>query len=75
MGRQNLSTDIRILFRPYDVERIKSNGIGFASYQEVKSKAADTYSRLQAADLPCNGGWSGENPLKFKKWMEGGMEP
>jgi hypothetical protein len=75
MGRQNLSTDIRPLFRPYDMESMKPNGIDLSSYPEVKSGAADIYSRLRAKDLSCDGGWSGENPLKFKEWMEGGMEP
>jgi hypothetical protein len=71
MGRQNLSTDTRPLFRPYDTESMKADGIDLSSYPEVKSRAADIYSSLQAADLFCNGGWSGENPLKFKEWMEG----
>jgi hypothetical protein len=75
MGRQNFSTDIGPLFRPYDVDSMEANGIDLSSCQEAKSGASDIYSRLQAKDMPCDGGWSGENMLKFKEWMEGGMEP
>jgi len=75
MARQSFSTDIRPLFRSYDVESMKPNGIDLSSYGEVKSRAGDIYSRLQAKDMPCDGGWRAENLLKFKEWMEGGMEP
>ncbi len=75
MAKRTFSQDIRPLFRSYDVESMKPNGIDLSSYGEVKSRAGDIYSRLQAKEMPCDGGWSGENLLKFKEWMEGGMEP
>jgi hypothetical protein len=75
MAKRTFSHDIRPLFRSYDVESMKPYGIDLSSYKEVRSRAGDIYSRLQAKDMPCDGGWSGENLLKFKEWMEGGMEP
>jgi hypothetical protein len=75
MAKRSFSKDIRPLFRSYDVESMKPNGIDLSSYEEVKSRAGDIHSRLQAKDMPCDGGWSAENLLKFKEWMEGGMEP
>lgn len=75
MANRSSSKDIRPLFRSYDVESMKPNGIDLSSYGEVKSRAGDIYSRLRAKDMPCDGGWSGENLLKFKEWVEGGMAP
>ena len=75
MAKRTFSQDIHPLFRSYDVESMKPYGIDLSSYKEVKSRAGDIYSRLQAKEMPCDGGWSGENLLKFKEWMEGGMEP
>ena len=75
MAKRSFSVDIRPLFRPYDVESMKPNGIDLSSCQEVKSWAGDIYSHLQAKDMPCDGGWSGEKLVKFKEWMEGGMKP
>ena len=74
MAKLTFSKDIRSLFRPYDVESMKPNGIDLSSYQEVKSRANDIYSRLSAGEMPCDGAWSAENLKKFKEWMEGGME-
>ena len=75
MANLSFAKDIRPLFRSYDVESMKPEGIDLSSYQEVKSRAGDIYSRLQAKEMPCDGGWSGEKLLKFKEWMEGGMKP
>ncbi len=75
MAKRSFSVDIRPLFRPYDVESMKPNGIDLSSYPEVKSRAKDIYSALSAKEMPCDGGWSDENLRKFKEWMEGGMEP
>ena len=75
MAKRSFSKDIRPLFRSYDVESMKANGIGLSSYEEVKSRAGDIYSRLQAKDMPCDGGWNDQSLQEFKEWMEGGMEP
>ncbi|HWU39217.1 MAG TPA: hypothetical protein VN203_16355 [Candidatus Acidoferrum sp.] len=75
MAKRSFSEDIRPLFRGYDVESMKPNGIDLSSYAEVKSRAGDIYSKLQAKDMPCDGGWSDAKLLIFKEWMEGGMAP
>jgi hypothetical protein len=54
---------------------MKPEGVDLSSYQEVKSRAGEIYSRLQAKEMPCDGGWSGEKLVIFKEWMEGGMKP
>ena len=75
MANLSFAKDIRPLFRSYDVESMKPEGVDLSSYQEVKSRAGEIYSRLQAKEMPCDGGWSGEKLVIFKEWMEGGMKP
>ncbi len=74
MAKVKFSADIQPLFRAYDVEQMKPNGIDLSSYADVKKHAKDIYSRLSAKEMPCDGGWSDGNLQKFKEWMEGGME-
>ncbi|MGA2959397.1 MAG: hypothetical protein ABSF48_27225 [Thermodesulfobacteriota bacterium] len=74
MAKLKFSADIRPLFRTFDVDCMKPNGIDFSSYAEVKKHARDIYGRLSTKEMPCDGGWSDANIQKFKEWMEGGME-
>ena len=74
MAKLKFSADIRPLFRTFDVESMKPNGIDLSSYPEVKEHARSIYSRLSAKEMPCDGEWSDANLQKFKEWMEGGME-
>jgi len=73
MGKLSFNTDIRPLFRRYDVESMKPYGIDLSSYEGVKKHAQDIYARLSAKDMPCVGPWSDNNVRKFKEWMESGM--
>jgi hypothetical protein len=75
MGKWKFSADIRAMFRTYDVDSMKSNGIDLSSYEEVKKHAADIYHRLAAKEMPCDGGWKDADIRKFKEWMESGMAP
>ncbi len=75
MGEVKFSADIQPLFRNYDVEQMKPNGIDLSSYEDVKKRAKDIYARLSTKEMPCDGGWSEANIIKFKEWMEGGMNP
>ena len=74
MAKLTFSADIRPLFRTFDVDCMKPNGIDFSSYAEVKKHAQRIYGRLSTKEMPCDGGWSDANIQKFKEWMEGGME-
>ncbi len=73
MVKVKFSADIRPLFRAYDIDQMKPNGIDLSSYEDVKKRAQDIYSRLSAKEMPCDGGWSDANLQKFKEWIEGGM--
>lgn len=45
----------------------KPNGIDLISYEDVKKRAKDIYSRLSAGDMPCDGPWSDANIQKVKQ--------
>ncbi len=75
MAKLSFGADIRPLFRSYDVESMKPNGIDLSSYEQVKEHGQDIYARLIAKEMPCDGPWSDAQMEKFKQWMDSGMQP
>ena len=75
MAKLSFVADIRPLFRPYDVDSMKPNGIDLSSYADVKKHAQDIYGRLSAKDMPCDGEWDEPNLKKIKEWIDSGMQP
>ncbi len=75
MGVSSFSTDILPLFRSYDIESMKGMGMDLSSYEDVKNRAQDIYTRLSAKEMPCDGPWSESNIQKFKEWMDSKMKP
>jgi hypothetical protein len=70
------ATDIRPLFRDSpDVETMKPMGLDLSSYEDVKAKAPDIYSRLEDGSMPCDEPWPKDQVSLFKRWMDEGMEP
>ena len=70
------ATDIRPLFRDSpDVETMKPMGLDLSSYEDVKAKAHDIYSRLEDGSMPCDEPWPNDQVSLFKRWMDEGMEP
>ncbi len=75
MGVLSFAADIRPLFRPYDVESMKPNGVDLSAYEDVKKHAQDIYARLSAKEMPCDGPWNDANLKKIKEWIDSGMRP
>ena len=75
MTNLSFATDIRPLFRPYDVDSMKPYGIDFSSYADVKKHAQDIYARLSAKEMPCDGEWSEGDLKRVKEWIDSGMKP
>jgi hypothetical protein len=75
LERWKFSADIRPLFRKYDIDSMKPNGIDLSSYEEVKKHGQDIYARLAAQEMPCDGGWTEKDLKKFRDWMDSGMAP
>ena len=71
----SFAVDIRPLFRSFDIESMKSQGIDLSSYEDVKKHAQQIYGRLSSKDMPCDGPWNEDQVREFKKWMESRMEP
>jgi hypothetical protein len=73
MPTLSFAADIRPLFRRSDIETMKPIGLDLSSYEEVKSNAASILGRLEAGDMPCDGGWAAASKRKFKSWIAEGM--
>jgi len=71
----SFAADIRPLFRSYDVESMKPNGIDLSSYEDVKQNAQFIYERLSGKEMPCDGPWNDGDLKKFKDWIDSGMQP
>jgi hypothetical protein len=72
----SFASDIRPLFRDTpDVATMKNMGLDLSSYDDVKAKAAEIYSRLEDESMPCDGAWPREQIARFKQWMDEGMAP
>jgi hypothetical protein len=72
----SFATDIRSLFRDSpDVDTMKRMGLDLSSYEDVKAKASEIYSRVEDGSMPCDGAWSKEQVSLFKRWMDEGMQP
>ena len=75
MGALSYASDIRSLFRDKDINAMKGFGIDLSSYEGVKKRAEDIYTRLSAKQMPCDGPWNDDSLQKFKAWMKGGLKP
>jgi hypothetical protein len=69
----SFATDIRPLFRDFDIESMKAGGMDLSSYDDVKKFAAAILSRVEDGSMPCDEPWSKEQIAKFKQWMDDGM--
>lgn len=69
----SFATDIRPLFRDFDIDSMKSFGMDLSLYDDVKQHAAAILSRLEDGSMPCDDPWSKEQIAKFKQWMDEGM--
>ncbi len=70
------AADIRPLFRDTpDVDSMKEYGLDLSSYEEVKARATEIYSRLEDGSMPCDEAWPEERLALFKRWMQEGMAP
>jgi hypothetical protein len=45
------------------------------SYDEVRTRAAEIFARLQSGTMPCDGAWPDARIALFKRWIDGGSQP
>jgi hypothetical protein len=69
----SFATDIRPLFRDFDIEAMKGFGMDLSLYDDVKKHADAIYKTLEEGSMPCDDPWSKEQLAKFKQWMDEGM--
>ncbi len=65
---------VRALFRQIDVDAM-SYVFDLWAYDEVVEHAEAIYIRLTEGSMPCDGAWPAEDIEKFRRWIDGGMEP
>ena len=70
----NFAKDIQPLFRPKDINSMKSK-FNLADYNDVRQFADAIYSRLHSGSMPCDGAWSPDKVQLFKNWIDGGKLP
>jgi hypothetical protein len=72
----SFKTDIRPLFRDSpDVDTMQGLGLDLSSYEEVKVRASDIYTRLEDGSMPCDEAWPLERVAVFRRWIDEGMAP
>jgi hypothetical protein len=72
----SFARDIRPLFRDSDISvMIRVSGLNLGDYAQVRAKADEILSRLEAGDMPCDGAWPDHQVKLFKQWMDGGKKP
>jgi hypothetical protein len=71
----SFTTDIRPLFRDSDVDAMQAFGLDLSSYDEVKARASEIYTRLEDGSMPCDDAWPAEDLARFRKWMDEDMLP
>lgn len=65
---------IRPLFRDRDRQSM-SFAFDLWSYDDVRTRAADIFARLQSGTMPCDGAWPDAWIEVFKRWIDGGSQP
>lgn len=75
MAKISFSADIRPLFRSFDVDSMKPNGLDLSSFEDVKKNAQKIYAALVGKEMPCDEPWKDPDVQKLKEWIDGGMLP
>ncbi len=74
MANLSFAADILPLFRKFDLDSMKPNGLDLSSYDQVKKKAKRIYARLNQKEMPCDQPWTDDELSKLKQWIGGGMK-
>jgi hypothetical protein len=72
----SFATDIRPLFRRYDIAAMqRAAGFDLSSYDDVSKRAERILARLNAGSMPCDGAWPPARIQLFSDWIGSGKQP
>jgi hypothetical protein len=72
----SFAIDIRPLFRDSpDIDTMAGFGLDLSSYDDVKAKASEIYTRVVDGSMPCDEPWPPERLTLFKQWIDEGLAP
>ena len=70
----SFEADIRPLFRDRDRQSM-SFAFDLWSYDDVRTRAAEIFARLQSGTMPCDGAWPDARIAVFRRWIDLGSQP
>jgi hypothetical protein len=68
-------TDIKPMFRQFDIDAMMQYGVNLSSYEPVKENAAIILINVQNGSMPCDAPWPPEWVATFQGWIDGGFLP
>ena len=69
------ASDIRPLFRDFDINSMKRTRLDLSNFEQVSAKADIILGRLESGSMPCDGAWPEKDIETFRQWIKGGKLP
>ena len=69
------ASDIRPLFRDFDINSMIKAGLDLSSFEQVRDAADNILNRLEAGAMPCDGAWPEKDIQTFRRWIKDGKLP
>jgi hypothetical protein len=71
VGDVSFAANIRPLFRPKDVESMRS-AFDLSDYADVSQHADKILGALRSGKMPCDGAWPSSQVETFQRWVDAG---
>ncbi len=72
----SFGTDIRLLFRDFDIESmIRARSMDLSNFEHVRAAADGILNRLDAGSMPCDGPWPVKDIETLRQWIKDGKLP
>ena len=75
LSKKSFATDIRPLFRDFDIQSMSKANLDLTNYDQVNARANAILEKLESGKMPCDGPWSPEKVDTFRQWISDGKLP